>query len=107
MTIRPPYVANLRATHNAASRCLYGSCASSCHGRVAAERIIRHFVSGSRERSGLANDHHRGTPDLGQPDWRQDRPDHPLTNQDVTDVVAYLASLRSATPGQPYPNATK
>jgi cytochrome c1 len=26
-----------------------------------------------------------------------------LTDQDVSDVVAYLHSLRSETPGQPYP----
>jgi hypothetical protein len=26
-----------------------------------------------------------------------------LTGQDVSDIVAYLHSLRSETPGQPYP----
>jgi cytochrome c oxidase cbb3-type subunit 3 len=44
-----------------------------------------------------------GRPDLGHPDWKQVRPDQPLTDQDVSDVVAYLHSLRSDTPGQPYP----
>lgn len=43
-----------------------------------------------------------GRPDLGQPDWEHVRPDQPLTDQDVTDVVAYLHSLRTETPGQPY-----
>lgn len=43
-----------------------------------------------------------GRPDLGQPDWRGDVPGHALTDQEVTDVVAWLASLRSKTPGQPY-----
>lgn len=45
-----------------------------------------------------------GRPDLGQPDWRNDKPGHPLTDQEVTDIVAYLGSLRVASPGQPYPS---
>ena len=47
-----------------------------------------------------------GRPDLGQPDWRQVRPARPLTDQDVSDIVAYLHSLRSDTPGQPYPETS-
>jgi cytochrome c oxidase cbb3-type subunit III len=47
-----------------------------------------------------------GRPDLGHPDWKQVRPDQPLTDQDVSDVVAYLHSLRSDTPGQPYPETS-
>lgn len=45
-----------------------------------------------------------GRPDLKQPDWRNDKPGHPLTDQEVTDIVAYLGSLRVAHPGQPYPS---
>jgi len=48
-----------------------------------------------------------GRPDLGHPDWRNTVPGHPMTNQDVTDVVTYLGSQRIATPGQPYPNVDK
>ena len=44
-----------------------------------------------------------GRPDIGQPDWRNDKPGAPLNDQDVSDIVRYLASLRTATPGQPYP----
>jgi cytochrome c oxidase cbb3-type subunit III len=44
-----------------------------------------------------------GRPDLRQPDYKQVRPGQPLTDQDVSDIVAYLHSLRSDTPGQPYP----
>ena len=47
-----------------------------------------------------------GRPDLGQPDWKQVRPGRPLTDQDVSDIVAYLHSLRSDTPGQPYPQTS-
>ena len=43
-----------------------------------------------------------GRPDIGQPDWRSDAPGAPLTGQDVSDVVAWLAAQRPAHPGQPY-----
>jgi mono/diheme cytochrome c family protein len=47
-----------------------------------------------------------GRPDLGHPDWKQVRPGQPLTDQDVSDVIAYIHSLRSDTPGQPYPGTS-
>jgi cytochrome c oxidase cbb3-type subunit III len=47
-----------------------------------------------------------GRPDLGHPDWKQVRHDQPLTDQNVSDVIAYLHSLRSDTPGQPYPETS-
>ena len=43
-----------------------------------------------------------GRPDIGQPDWRGAVPGRALTGEEVTDVVAWLASLRTETPGQPY-----
>jgi cytochrome c oxidase cbb3-type subunit III len=47
-----------------------------------------------------------GRPDLGHPDCEQVRPGQPLTDQAVSDVIAYLHSLRSDTPGQPYPETS-
>ena len=47
-----------------------------------------------------------GRPDLGQPGYKQVQPGQPLTDQDVSDIVAYLHSLRSETPGQPYPGTS-
>ena len=44
-----------------------------------------------------------GRPDLGHPDWRNCVTNQPMSAQQVTDVVAWLASHRTATPGQPYP----
>jgi cytochrome c oxidase cbb3-type subunit III len=43
-----------------------------------------------------------GRPELGAPDWRGDAPGKPMSDEDVTDVVAWLASRRSQNPGQPY-----
>jgi cytochrome c oxidase cbb3-type subunit 3 len=43
-----------------------------------------------------------GRPELGAPDWRGNVPGHPMTDQEITDVVAWLTSRRAQNPGQPY-----
>jgi len=43
-----------------------------------------------------------GRPDLGAPDWRGNGPGKPMSDQEITDVVAWLASRRVKSPGQPY-----
>lgn len=47
-----------------------------------------------------------GRPELGAPDWRGNVRGKPMSDQDVTDVVAWLASRRAAAPGQPYSAST-
>jgi cytochrome c oxidase cbb3-type subunit 3 len=43
-----------------------------------------------------------GRSELGAPDWRGNVPGKPMTDQEITDVVAWLASRRVQNPGQPY-----
>jgi cytochrome c oxidase cbb3-type subunit 3 len=43
-----------------------------------------------------------GRPELGAPDWRGNVPGKSMSDQEVTDVVAWLASRRAQNPGQPY-----
>ncbi len=43
-----------------------------------------------------------GRPELGAPDWRGNVPATPMSDKDVTDVVAWLVSHRVQSPGQPY-----
>jgi cytochrome c oxidase cbb3-type subunit 3 len=43
-----------------------------------------------------------GRPELAAPDWRGNVPEKPMSDQEVTDVVAWLASRRAQNPGQPY-----
>lgn len=46
-----------------------------------------------------------GQPDDGMPDWRSDTAgagSRPMTDKEITDIVAWLASHRVAAPGQPY-----
>jgi mono/diheme cytochrome c family protein len=42
-----------------------------------------------------------GRPDEGMPDWRSDGT-QPLTDQQINDIITWLASKRTADPGQPY-----
>jgi len=41
-----------------------------------------------------------GRPDLGKPDWREDIPGRPLTPQQISDLVAWLAGHRQPVPGR-------
>ena len=43
-----------------------------------------------------------GRPDLGAPDWRGNVRGRPMSEQEITDVVSWLASRRAQAPGQPY-----
>jgi cytochrome c oxidase cbb3-type subunit III len=43
-----------------------------------------------------------GRPELGAPDWRGNVPGKPMSDQEITDVVAWMASRRVQSPGQPY-----
>ena len=43
-----------------------------------------------------------GRPELGAPDWRNNVRGKPMSDREITDVVAWLASRRVEVPGQPY-----
>jgi cytochrome c oxidase cbb3-type subunit 3 len=43
-----------------------------------------------------------GRPELGAPDWRGNVPGKPMSDQEITDIVSWLASRRVQNPGQPY-----
>ena len=46
-----------------------------------------------------------GRRELGAPDWRGNVPGTPMSEEDVSDVVAWLAAQRPEVAGQPYPAA--
>jgi mono/diheme cytochrome c family protein len=48
-----------------------------------------------------------GRPELGAPDWRGDVPGKPMSSQDVTDVVAWLASQRPNLAAHPLATTAK
>jgi mono/diheme cytochrome c family protein len=48
-----------------------------------------------------------GRPELHAPDWRGNVPGRAMSEREVTDVVAWLASHRLETPGRPYPDPSR
>ena len=85
----------------------YKTYCSSCHGPQG---------QGGRKGSAITNDSFlalvsdqglrtiviAGRPELGAPDWRGNVAGKPMSDQEITDVVAWLASHRVQSPGQPY-----
>jgi mono/diheme cytochrome c family protein len=114
----PPYAAKL---HGDATRGLaaYGEFCARCHGANgeggAPNAKFDPGRSGSAKPGSLVDGSYlalfsdqylrdvtiAGRPDQGMPDWRTDG-SQPMTDQQVTDIVAWLASKRVANPGQPY-----
>ncbi len=102
----PPYAARAAGNvqHGAVANGLF--CAS-CHGAngegtVKAGSIVDVSYLALVSDQGLRTTVIAGRPELGHPDWRGYVPGRPMTDDDVTDVVAWLAAHRSLTPGQPY-----
>jgi mono/diheme cytochrome c family protein len=102
----PPYAQT--STGNAArGQAAFETFCESCHGRNGrggpkASAITNDSFLALVSDQGLRTIVIAGRPELGAPDWRGYVPGKPMTDQDVTDVVAWLASHRSPTPGQPY-----
>ncbi|MGB6944929.1 MAG: c-type cytochrome [Bryobacteraceae bacterium] len=86
---------------------VYGTYCSSCHGADGhGSKRAGSIVDGSY--LALVSDQNLrttvivGRHDLGAPDWRGDVPGKPMSPEDVSDVVAWLAAQRAQFPGQPY-----
>ena len=102
----PSYAAKIAGSVDQGQR-VFGTYCASCHGSDG---------GGTRKGSAITNDSFlalvsdqalrtiviTGRPELGAPDWRGNVPGRPMTDQEITDVVAWLASRRAQNPGQPY-----
>lgn len=78
---------------------VYETYCASCHGAGArggthASSIIDPSYLALVSNQGLRTTVIAGRPDLGSPDWRNDVPGKPMSDQDVSDVVAWLAAQR-------------
>jgi cytochrome c oxidase cbb3-type subunit III len=88
----------------------YQTYCSSCHGQDGRGGKASSIVDGSYLAL-VSNQQLRtiviaGRPELGAPDWRGNVEGRPMSPQEITDVVAWLASKRTAIPGAPYPSST-
>jgi cytochrome c oxidase cbb3-type subunit III len=107
----PPYSSSAPGDSTRGAQ-VYAAYCSSCHGAVGrGGQKATSIVDGSF--LALVSDQElrvlviAGRPELGAPDWRSDIPGKPMSTQDISDVVAWLASQRPKFPGQPYPTTAK
>lgn len=91
----PPYEA-AKAGNAIHGQQVYATYCASCHGKTGSkagsitEPAFLSLVSDQVLRTVVI----AGRPDIGQPDWRNDLPGHPMSDQEVTDVVAWLSTQR-------------
>jgi len=103
----PPYTASAPGDAGRGVE-VYKTFCASCHGPGGKGRgNLGSIVNGSY--LALVSDQELrttvivGVPDVGAPDWRRNLPGRPMTNQEVSDVVAWLVAQRSQFPGRPHP----
>jgi cytochrome c oxidase cbb3-type subunit III len=102
----PPYIAKTAGNAQRGAE-VYQTFCSDCHGpNGTGGNKASSIVDGSY--LALISDQQlritviAGRPELGAPDWRGNVPGRSMSDQEVTDVVAWLASRRAVIPGQPY-----
>ena len=106
--VPPPYAGAAEAAGDAAEGAIVFSAAcASCHGDSGrggpkAGSVVDGSFLGLVSDQGLRTTVIAGRPDIRHPDWRGDVPGRALTAEEVSDVVAWLAAQRPATPGAPY-----
>jgi cytochrome c oxidase cbb3-type subunit III len=98
----PPYASTLNGDAARGQQVYQTECAA-CHRRPSRNILSPTYLALVSDQT-LRTIVVAGRPDLGMPNWQKHIPGHPLTDQEVTDVVTWLASQRIQTPGQPYPH---
>jgi cytochrome c oxidase cbb3-type subunit III len=96
----PPYAAT-KTGDAAAGKAVYESACARCHsdaGNKITDPTYLALVDDQTLRTIIV----AGRPDLGHPDWRSTAAGHALSDDDITNLTAWLASQRIKTPGQPY-----
>ena len=107
----PPYSTQAHGDAMRGANVFAGFC-SSCHGAGGrggpkASSIVDASYLALVSDQNLRTNVIVGRPDLGAPDWRGDVRAKPLSPEDVTDVVSWLAAQRREFPGQPYASAQR
>jgi cytochrome c oxidase cbb3-type subunit III len=103
----PPSYAAKAAGNVDRGQLVFGTYCASCHGSEGrgtpkGSAITNDSFLALLSDQGLRTIVITGRPELGAPDWRGNVPGRPMTDQEITDVVAWLASRRARNPGQPY-----
>jgi cytochrome c oxidase cbb3-type subunit 3/ubiquinol-cytochrome c reductase cytochrome c subunit len=105
----PPYKAS-HAGDETKGEAVYAAACARCHGETAqhpgsAGSILDGSFLALINEQTVRTTVIAGRPDIGEPDWRNHIPGRAMTDDEITDVSAWLIAKRPARPGQPYPNA--
>ena len=112
----PPSYAAKTTGDAAHGKVVFGTYCASCHGSEGRGKAKGSDVTNDAflalvSDQGLRTIVITGRPELGAPDWRGNVPGKPtpipMSDQEITDVVAWLASRRVPSPGQPYSAANR
>jgi cytochrome c oxidase cbb3-type subunit 3 len=107
----PPYVAETPGDPTRGAD-VYVTYCSSCHGPDGRGGTKANSIVDGSYLSLVSDQQLRtivivGRPELGAPDWRNNVPGHPMSAQDISDVVAWLAAQRPQLPGPANANVAK
>jgi len=105
--VNPPAYASNSAWNVRQGEVVYGTYCAPCHrtqgqGGPKGSAITNDSFLAMISDQGLRTIVITGRPELGAPDWRGNLPGKPMSDQEITDVVAWMASHRVQSPGQPY-----
>jgi len=103
----PPSYAEKTTGDAAHGKIVFGTYCASCHGPEGQGGSKGSAISNDSFLALVSNQGLRtivitGRPELRAPDWRRNVAGKPMSDQEITDVVAWLASRRVQSPGQPY-----
>lgn len=106
----PPYKA-ARAGDPEKGKMVYAVACARCHGEAAqkpgkAGSILDGSFLALIDEQTVRTTIVAGRPDIGEPDWRGHIEGRPMTDEEVTDVSAWLMAQKPANPGQPYPSGS-
>jgi cytochrome c oxidase cbb3-type subunit 3/ubiquinol-cytochrome c reductase cytochrome c subunit len=105
----PPPYKMAHAGDAAKGQVVYAEACASCHGATAQKQgkagsiLDGSFLALINEQT-IRSIVIAGRPDIGEPDWRNHVAGRPMTDDEITNVSAWLLAQKPAAPGQPYPN---
>jgi len=109
--VNPPSYAATSAGNAVRGEVAYRTYCESCHGAggrggAKGSSITDDSFLALVSDQGLRTVVITGRPELGAPDWRSNVSGKPMSDREVTDVVAWLVSRRVQNPGQPYSSSS-
>ena len=108
--VQPPPYASPRPGDAARGAAAYATFCASCHGPEGRGGPQASSIVDGTFLALLTDQELRtmivvGRPDFGAPDWRNNVPGKPMSSEEISDVVAWLAAQRPKFAGRPYPSS--